>query len=733
MKARERANGTRPPRLAIGRAWLVAWLALLLGGCGPGPWNNPYPASDAGRNIYYSSFSERPKHLDPARSYSSSEWDFISQIYEPPLQYHFLLRPYRLVPRVASGMPELRYLDAGGRPTTREHAAFTDYIVTIPRGVRFQPHPAFAREPDGRPYYRRERAERYADADTLADFDHRDSRELRPDDFVYQIKRLAFSRNNSPIAGLMAGHIAGFAALRKRLDAAYAALRKDSGEERPWLDLRTFDFEGAKVLDDRRYRIRIRGLYPQFRYWLAMNFFAPMAWEAERFYHLPGLRERNISLDWYPVGTGPYQLTENNPNLRMVLERNPNFHGERYPRQGMPEDAGNGLLDDAGRALPFIDRAVYSLEKESIPRWNKFLQGYYDASGIGSNSFDQAVRFNANQEAELSAPMKRKGIALKTSVEAATYYMGFNMKDPVIGGDSERARYLRQAISIAVDYEEYISIFLNGRGIAAQSLLPPGIYGHEEGPQGINPVVYDWVDGKPRRKPLSAALKLMEKAGYPGGRDAATGKPLVLYYDTMSAGPDGKAMLNWYRKQFAKLGIQLVIRATDYNRFQEKMRKGNAQIFSWGWNADYPDPENFFFLLFGPNGKVDHGGENAANYHNPEFDALFERMKNLPDGPERLAIIRRMNRIVQRDAPWNWGFHPKAFSLYHGWYHNAKPNLMARNTLKYRRIDARLRERQRARWNPPILWPLGVGLALFVLSLLPAVWVWWRRERRTAL
>ena len=721
--------------IAIGRCWpaFALLLPLLLAGCGDGPWNNPYPASDAGRNIYYSSFSERPKHLDPARSYSSSEWDFISQIYEPPLQYHFLLRPYALTPRVAAGMPEVRYVDADGRPVTRDRAAFTDYIVTIPAGVRFQPHPAFARDDDGKPLFDRAHPERYAHVNVLADFGATGSRELVAADFVYQIKRLAFSRNHSPIAGLMAGYISGFTALRKRLDAAWKQLDTDGEEDTPWLDLRDFDFAGAKVLDRYRYRIRINGLYPQFRYWLAMNFFAPMPWEADRFYHLPGLTRKNISLDWYPVGTGPYMLTENNPNLRMVLERNPNFHGESYPERGMPEDARNGLLADAGKPMPFIERAVYSLEKESIPRWNKFLQGYFDASGISSSSFDQAVRFNASQEAELSEPMQRKQIALKTSVEAATYYMGFNMKDAVIGGDSARARYLRQAISIAVDFEEYISIFLNGRGIAAQSMLPPGIYGHVDGAEGINPVVYELLDGKPRRKPLSAALALMEKAGYPGGRDAKTGEPLILYYDTTASGPDGKATLNWYRKQFDKLGIQLVIRATDYNRFQEKMRKGTAQIFSWGWNADYPDPENFFFLLYGPNGKVEHGGENAANYDNPEFNRLFDQMKNLRNGPERLAIIERMNRLVQRDAPWNWGFHPKAFSLYHAWYGNAKPNLMARNTLKYRRVDAKLREHEREAWNPPVIWPLWLGLLVFIVSLLPAVWVWRRRERSAAL
>ena len=118
-------------------------------------------------------------------------------------------------------------------------------------------------------------------------------------------------------------------------------------------------------------------------------------------------------------------------------------------------------------------------------------------------------------------------------------------------------------------------------------------------------------------------------------RDPETGGPLILYYDTPAAGPDSKAMLQWYRKQLAKLGIELVIRATDYNRFQDKMLKGTAQIFQWGWNADYPDPENFLFLLYGPNAKVGRNGENAANYKNPEYDALFEQVKNMDNGPER--------------------------------------------------------------------------------------------------
>jgi ABC-type transport system substrate-binding protein len=323
-----------------------------------------------------------------------------------------------------------------------------------------------------------------------------------------------------------------------------------------------------------------------------------------------------------------------------------------------------------------------------------------------------------------------KGIKLSTAVATSSSYMGFNMLDPVVGGDSEQARLLRQAISIAMDYEEFVSIFANGRGIPAQGPLPPGIFGYREGEQGINSYVYHWSERGLQRKPIEQARKLLAQAGYPDGRDLATGKPLVLYFDTTGGGPDDAARLNWIRKQFSKLNIQLQIRSTDYNRFQDKMLKGTAQIFQWGWNADYPDPENFLFLLYGPNGKVDGNGENAANYRNAEFDRLFDRMKNMPNGAERQKVIDRMVEILRHDAPWVFGFHPKQFVLYHAWYHNAKPNLMANNGLKYRRIDPQLRERLRWEWNRPVLWPLALVGVLLLLAVLPAVIAYRRHENQ---
>jgi len=708
---------------------------LLLAGCGR-VWNDPYPVSESGKNILYSSFSERPKHLDPAQAYTADEYDFIWQVYEPPLQYHYLKRPYTLIPATAVAIPKPRFYSSAGRelPADATNVAYSVYEIHIKPGIRYQPHPAFARDAAGRSLYLDLKPGDLRDKYRLADFPKSGSRELVAADYVYEIKRLAHPRIHSPILGHMSDYIVGlkeYAALLAQEDKALQAGL--SSAQSAWPSLSRHEISGVEVVDRYTYRIKVRGKYPQFIYWLAMPFFAPVPPEADRFYSQAGMADRNFSLDWYPVGTGPFMLTENNPNARMVLERNPNYRGEAYPSAGEPEDAAAGLLADAGKTAPFIDSVVFTREKESIPYWSKFMQGYYDQSGISNDNFDNAVRISIEGEAGLSPEMVNRGIRLKTSVATSVYYLSFNWLDPVVGGqgdaaEQERARKLRQAISIAVDNEEFISIFANGRGVAGQGPIPPGIFGYRGGEEGYNPVVYEKTGGAWRRRSVAQAKKLMAEAGYPSGRDARSGAPLVLYLDTTGGGPGGKARLDWYRKQFQKIDIQLEFRTSDWNRFQEKIRKGNTQMFFLGWNADYPDPENFMFLLHGPQGAVKEGGENKANYANPEFDRLFEQMKNMENGPERQLIIDRMVALLRQDAPWAWGYYPKDYSLYHAWLFNVKPNQMARNGLKFYRLDPALREAKRAEWNRPVLWPLLLVLGLLTLGMLPALRTWRARE-----
>ena len=703
--------------------------AILISGCGQA-WNDPYPVSDAGRNILYTAFTDRPKHLDPAQSYSEDEITFTAQIYEPALQYHYLKRPYQLIASTVEQVPQARYFDAQGRELAAdapaEAIAESLYELKLKKGIRYQPHPAFALNAYGQPEYL---GKNVADGrQKIADFPQTGTRELVADDYIYQLKRLAHPRLHSPIFGMMADKIVGLKALGDELGKAAKTLPGDG-----WLDLDAYPLSGVEKVDSHTWRIRLKGKYPQFLYWLAMPFFAPVPREVDRFYAQPGMAAKNLTLDWWPVGTGPFMLSENDPNRRMVLSRNPNFHGQTYPCEGEAGDREAGLLEDCGKPLPFIEQAVFTREKETIPYWNKFLQGYFDASGISSDSFDQAVRINVGGDVALSDEMRDKGIRLLTSIKSSTFYMGFNMLDPVVGGLSSRSTKLRQAISIAIDQEEYISIFSNGRGIAAQGALPPGIFGYEAGETGIDKVVYDWVDGKPKRKSVEVAKKLMSEAGYRNGRDEKTGEPLVVNLDTTSGGMGEKSRLDWLTRQFAKIDVQLVVRTTDFNRFQDKLRKGNVQLYYLGWNADYPDPENFFFLLDGNEGKVAKGGENASNYANPAFDRLFAQMKNMDNTPERLAIIRQMTGILQHDAPWVFGLHPKSYTLGHRWLKNRKPNDVGNNILKYQRIDAAERTAARLAWNRPVLWPLLLGFLVILLAVVPGYLGYRRREQRAAV
>ncbi len=701
-------------------------------GCGESPWNNPYPVADAVSNTLYTSFTERPKHLDPVQSYAENEYAFIANIYQPPLQYHYLKRPYELIPFGAEEVPRPVYLDAAEKKlpdsAPAERVVWSEYVIRIKKGVRYQPHPALAVDAAGKPRYHALTAADLRDVDTLGDFKHTGTRELEAADYVHQIKRLAHPRLHSPILQLMTGYIAGLKELADALAKEATGLPADAAP-----DLTRHALAGARVIDRHTYAIRVHGKYPQFAYWLAMPFFAPVPPEADRFYDQPGMMKKNLTLDWYPLGTGPYMLTINDPNRQMVLQRNPHYSGETYPAEGEPGDAAAGLLADAGKPLPFIDKVVFSLEKERIPYWSKFLQGYYDASGIASDTFDQAVQYSGQGDVTLSDDMAQRGIRLQTSLAPSVFYLGFNMLDPLVGGTGERSRRLRRAISIAVDQEEYISIFLNGRGVPAHGPIPPGIFGYREpDATSINPYVYEWKNGQPQRKSLEVAKKLLAEAGYPNGRDAKTGETLLLHLDTTSSGADSKSRLDWYIRQFEKIGVQLVIRATDFNRLQDKLRRGTAQIYFLGWNADYPDPENFLFLLHGPQARAKTQGENASNYSNAEFDVLFDRMKHMANGAERQAVIDRMTGLLRREAPWVWSFFPKDYTLHHAWVLNRKPNQLANNSLKYQRLDPVLRAAQRRAWNSPVIWPLALIAVVLVLSLVPAIAAFRRRERRTA-
>jgi ABC-type transport system substrate-binding protein len=713
-------------------AFPVRVLALLLSAAGLAACDNsPWPKHAAGENTLYSAMTENtPRHVDPTASYWSNDTLVTYQVYEPPYGYHYLKRPFELVPKTAEKVVAPTYVDKNGQKlpddAPAEAIAESVYDVPIKKGILFQPHPAFARDERGQLRYHAMKPGDLGDRRSPMDFEHSGTRELVAEDFVYALKRHATTRITTPIFGIFSEYVVGLAEYGELIKKEDAKLREGtdpSSQDKPFLDFRRWPLAGATAPEKHLLRIRLKGKYPQWKYWMQMTFMAPVPWEADSFYAQPGLAERGITLDQWPVGTGPYMVTEFEKDRRIVMRRNPNFRGEPYPCEGMPEDRKAGRLDDCGKKTPFIDKLVAVVEREGTPQRNKFRDGYYDLEIFERVDMGVSYIVEALDSDDVRADYEKKGFDFPRFADVNSYVIGFNMLDPVLGGgDTEqgkaRARKLRQAIGIAIDWDEYSKIFPKKGGLTAMSPLPDGIPGSREGTaEGVNPVTHRWENGKAVRRPIADAKKLMEEAGYPNGRDAATGRPLVLNYDVYyPATPERKPEIDWMVRQFAKLDIQVEVRATDNNQFQDKVRKGKHGVFWTGWNADYPDAENFLFLLYGPNSKSVSDGENTANYQNPEFDKLFGQLKTMDDGPAKQAVIDKMVGIVQQDAPWSMGFYPWASLAAQGWVKNTKPAILIRDHGRYLRLDVPARVAALEAWNKPVWWPL-VLIAVAVAAI----------------
>ena len=735
-------------RVAAGRTWRWAGLAtclalLALGGCDNSPW--PQNASES-NTIYSAIIENTPRHVDPTASYWSNDTLVTYQVYEPPYGYHYLKRPYELVPKSAAQVAAPKYYDKNGQlladDAPAEQVAESVYDVPIKPGILFQPHPAFAKDEQGRYRYHAMQPGEIGERRSPLDFEHSGTRELVAEDFVYALKRHATTRITTPIFGIFSEYVIGlkdYAALIKKEDAKLREGTDPSSQDKPFLDFRKWPLAGATAPEKHLLRIRLLGKYPQWKYWMQMTFTAPIPWEADAFYAQPGMAEKGLTLDVWPVGTGPYMMTEYQKDRRIVMKRNPNYRGEPYPCEGSAEDKAKGLLADCGKKTPFIDAIVGTVEREATPQKNKFRDGFYDLEVFERTDTGKTYLVEMDDSEDVRDAYLKKGFNFPQYSDVNSYILGFNMLDPVLGhGDTpeqqQRNRKLRQAITMAIDWEEYSKVFPKKAGITAMSPLPQGIPGSREGtPEGVNPVTHQLVDGKYVRRPIEQARQLMVEAGYPQGRDAKSGRPLVINYDYYAPPtPERKPEIDWVVKQFAKLGIQLEVRATDNNQFQDKVRKGKHQVFWSGWNADYPDAENFLFLLYGPNAKSVSDGENTANYQNPAYDKLFSQLKTMEDGPAKQALIDEMVKILQQDAPWSFGFYPYASLAAQAWVQNTKPAILIRDHGRYLKLDTQKRVASLAEWNRPIWWPLLVLLAVVAGA-------WWiarnslrRRERMNA-
>ncbi|MFZ2644205.1 MAG: ABC transporter substrate-binding protein, partial [Verrucomicrobiia bacterium] len=593
--------------IQCGLGLLLSALAFYTTGCGSSVASGGKP----GEMVYYTEGGDI-KGFDPVRASDVDSALAVCKIYEGLVEYDYLYRPYRVVPRLAESLPEV---SADG----------LTYTFRIKKGVRFQDDPCF---PGGK------------------------GREVTAEDFIYSFKRLMDAKNLATGSWVFAGRVVGADEWTK----ASEDRSKPTDYSRP-----IPGFEAPS-----RYTLRIRLLepYPQLLWVLTMQYTFVMPREAVEFYKDDLLN--------HPVGTGPYRLKRWQRNYRMEFERNPTFHGQLYPSEGAPGDREKGLLADAGKPLPFIDRVIFYNVREYYTWWQMFLRGQIFTVGISKDYFNKVV----NTDLDLTPDMVKRGILLRKEPQMDVYYLGFNWEDPVVGGgktpeEAVRHRKLRQAITCSFNQEQIKETYA-GRMIPACGPITPGTTG------------YDPKKTYPWRFNLDLARKLLAEAGYPDGKDARTGKRLHLSLDMGGAGDaEARQLGEMYVNFVRQIGVEMTINFSLQPEHWRKLERKETQMFSAGWVMDYPDAQNVLQLWYGPN---ESPGVNHCNYKNPEFDKLYRSILTMQDSPERTAIYQKMADMVVEDCPSAFMFHRLIYALLRDYVENFKPHDFPYPNVKFYRV-----------------------------------------------
>jgi oligopeptide transport system substrate-binding protein len=598
--------------------------------------------------VYNAIYSADVKSLDPATCGDVTSSTIQANFYEGLYTYHYLKRPVEVVEQLADGMP---IVSPDG----------LTYTIHIKKGILYHRNPCFGKDPTGAHAW--------------------NTRMVTAGDFVLSLKRVADYHVNTGLAwAFLADRIVGLDAYREKTRQFRIG------------DFSRYDIpvEGMSAADSFTLVLRLRAPFPQFIYVLAMNnVYAPVPREVVD-YHLSTMDNGRGGRDTVPVaervpeimeqeqvvGTGPYVLSAFKRKWTIVMDRNPEYRQDFYPAEGEGPskdyggDRAAGLLADAGKRVPFIDKINFRYVEEEYATWMLFLSRQVDVTGIPVETFQAVI----TPGKELTDSWKKKGIALTRASDPVVYWIAFNMEDPVLG----KSKSLRQAISLGYDADNEILILSNGRGIRAVNAVPATFVGHNE----AGPGPYFRFDTLAALRKIEDAKKELATAGL-----LQDGKIPELKFD-MSDGPMNLRMADFARQQFERLGLRLKCVFNDWPTLQRKVQNKQIQMYYMGWAADYPDAEDFLQLFYSKN--IDKGTNNS-NYKNPVFDSLYEAIRVMPDCPARTAIYARMINIISEDCPLLPIYEPENFTLYYNWMFNIKQHPMGYGYLKYRRIDAKLR------------------------------------------
>ena len=463
------------------------------------------------------------------------------------------------------------------------------YTIRLKRGITFTNHPAFKGI----------------------------KRELVAADYVFSMKRLLDPINRSKWQFLLDGKLEGLNEL--------AADAKKSGK---------FNYDkpirGLEAVDSHTLVIRLIAPDYNLPYILAMPATAAFAREV--------VEQYGTTVGEHPIGTGPFRLKEWRRSSRITLEANPDFRGEAF------ESVGNDGSKDAliaahlkGKRLPLIQRIEIDVIDEDQPRWLAFLGGEHDYI----RPIPPPLADAAFPGGKLAPNLIRANITTTPDEGAWLTYTTFNMEDKTIGGYTPERIALRRAISMAFPIQDEVAVIEKGQAEAAWSPIARGMAGFVDEKASFheyNPA---------RAKALLDMYGFIDRDG-DGWREMPDGSPLVIDHASV---PDQRVRSRnelWGRAM-ERIGVRMT-----FNKVEKlpELRKlatlGKIPMFTYGWIADYPDGENFLQLFWSKS----IGGANYTRFSRPEFDALYERIKVMPDTPARTELYRQMVHILWVYNPW---------------------------------------------------------------------------------
>ncbi|MBU6257208.1 MAG: bicyclomycin resistance protein [Burkholderiales bacterium] len=482
------------------------------------------------------------------------------------------------------------------------------------------------------------------------------ARELVAEDYVYAIKRHYDPRwKSGNLYILENAQILGLSELRRRLMAAN----------------RPFDYdapvEGLRALDRYTFEVRLARPAPRLLYQFADgSFTGAVAREVVEAY--------GDRISAHPVGTGAFRLAQWTHSSRIELERNPTYRERLYDEQPPADDARLQAVaaQFKGRRLPLVDRVVISIIEQPQPRWLAFLNHEQDLIEVLPNDYAPIAIPNNR----LAPNLARDGVGMVRYARSDVSLSYFAMNHPVVGGYSPERVALRRAICLAVDIEREIRDVRRGQAIPAQGPIAPGCWGYD-------PRFKSEMSDFDRAR----AMALLDLYGYvdrngDGWREQPDGSPLLIEYAT-SPDQTFRQLAEQWQKNMDAIGIRMRFQVAQWPEQLKSARAGKLMMWGVGWTSTQPDGDDFLALAYGPNA----GQSNLPRFDLAAYNAICARQRELPDGPERQALMTDAQRYWVAYMPYKVHVHRIYTDLTHPWVLGYDRNLYVRDFWRYVDID----------------------------------------------